>query len=601
MRSLIAILLIVCAASIVASAEAITFSAVVDRTEIDLDQQITLQLTVSGEDDKLPSPTPPKVEGFNVFSSGRSQQLSIVNGEATASVAHRFILTPQRPGNFVIPTQALHYKGKVYSTKPISVAVAAPSRQPGSGTSSQDDRNAVKNTRQTDNFMVEAVVDKDSVFVNEQVVFTFRFYQGKRLHSSPDFTPPTATGFWVEDLPPQKNYYKTVRGKNYYVIELKTAYFPTSPGRKKIGSAKLQIKQDDLFSLFDRDPFGFFDRKKNASRKPVNLATDPVEITVMPLPNEGKPQEFSGSVGQLRMRSSIDNKEVEVNQPATVKIRISGQGNIKTLPEPEVPELEDFRVFSSGKSENVSKAGYSVGGHKEFEFSYIPRKPGTFTIPAIETNFFDPESGQYKMLRGEDYEVTVTGVSNEEIAAQGSLPPGRMDLVAKDIRFIITSRSGTESYGRLYLKNPLFIGLNVLFVIGLGAVYYVRKRNDRLAGDEGYRRKRQAVKLARQRLSHAQGLLDKNDVDAFFAEVFRAMTEYVADKFNVAAAGLTTRTVEEMLQSREINSTMAEEYSSIADECNEARFTSASLGQTEMKSLIKRAEDWIVKFEGSRK
>ena len=201
---------------------------------------------------------------------------------------------------------------------------------------------------------------------------------------------------------------------------------------------------------------------------------------MLPLPENGKPENFSGSVGDFRMTTSIDKTEVEVNQPVTVTVKISGEGNIKTLPEPEVPQVDDFRVFSSGKSENVTKAGYVVAGWRTFEFTFVPKKSGNFKLPKIMSNYFDPDKERYLALDGREFEINVSGVSNEEIAAQSNVPQSRLDLVAKDIRYIVTSRRGSETWGGLYLHDPVFIGVNALFAAGFLAVWVVRRRQDRI-------------------------------------------------------------------------------------------------------------------------
>jgi len=580
----------------------ISFTASVDRTEISLDEQLTLELNVGGDAQNLPAPSDPKIPGFQVYGSGTTQQISYVNGVVQASVSHSFVLVPRETGEFVIPPQEISYKGTRYATKPIKITVTQASRpQQRSGQQENEPSGRQESTRSGDrDFFIEAFADKDTAYVNEQVTLTFRFYQGKRLHTNPDYTPPTTTGFWVEDLPPQKNYNKDVGGRVYYVAEIKTALFPTSPGDKAIGKASLNIKQDDLFSLFDRDPFGFFDRRQHSNR-PIYLETDPLEVVVLPLPAEGKPSDFSGSVGQFKMSTSIDKTQIEVNQPVTVKIKLSGKGNIKTLPEPQVPEMEGFRVFSSGKSENVSKAGYVVGGSKTFELTFVPKEPGEYTIPAITSNYFDPVEGAYKWLTGKSFAISVTGVSNEEIAAHNGFPTGRLDLVAKDIRYIITDRPGTDSRSNLYLHNPTYLFLNLIPLVALVAVLAVRRQKDRLAGDVGYRRLKRAVKMAKMRLSEADGYLRQNRAERFYTEVARALNEYVGDKFNISAQSLIGERVEQVFAERNAPEDLRKMYTEIISTCDEGRFAASSHDDSNMSQVLKMAEEWIVRFEDTVK
>jgi len=580
------------------SADDLTFTAGVDRTQVAVGEQISLELTVAGSVQDLPEPSTPQIAGFQVFGAGRSQQFSFTNGVVSSSVTHRFVLTPQAEGSLIIPRQSLSYKGKTYVTSPIQITVTkgaarAPQQSQRRGQQSEQTSNGQSSE---DDFFIETVVSKDTIYVNEQLTLTFRFYQGKRLYSEPEYKPPSATGFWVEDLPPQKNYYKNLHGRDYYVAEVKRALFPTSPGEKTIGSASLEIKGNDVMSLFDRDPFGFFERRRS-SVKPVSLGTDPINVVVLPLPTEGKPVDFSGSVGNFKMSTSIDRTEVEVNQPVTVSIKLSGRGNIKTLAEPQIPDLPDFRVFNSGKAEDVSKAGYVVGGSKTFETTFVPKKPGTFTIPAVVTNYFDPESGEYKKLVGRDYEIKVAGVSNEEIASRSGVLPGRLALVATDIRFIITNQSGSDSFGGLYVTNPIFIFIACLPLIALGVVFAVRRHKDKLAGDVGYRRLRHAVKTAQKHLAVAGSHLDKNEADQFYTEVSRALYDYIGDKFNLSAHGLTEKQMKTLFSEKKATEETQSTFFGIVSTCDEGRFTPSSHEPDVMRGLLQRAQEWIVNFE----
>jgi hypothetical protein len=594
------IVLVLCA---IAAADDIIFVADVSTTQPSVGEQVKLELTISGGVENLPAPNTPVIPGCRVFGAGTSQQFSFVNGEVASSVTHTYLVVPQQTGKIVIPPQELSIKGKNYATAPITLTVSsgnATTRRQDSGRSAETSRQTQSGRGGDRDFFVETFVDKDTAYVNEQVTLTFRFYQGKRLFSEPEYKPPSATGFWVEDLPPQKNFYKTVNSRNYYVAEVKTALFPTSPGAKTVGKATLKIGGEDLLSLFDRDPFGVFQRRRSQP-KPVNLESKPIEIVVLPLPSEGRPADFSGSVGQFKMFASIDKTEVEVNQPLTVKIKLSGTGNIKTLAEPLMPQLDEFRVFNSGKSENVSKAGYVVGGSKTFETTFVPKEPGSYTISIEGTTYFDPKTGEYKRLSGKSFEISVLGVSNEEIAAHTGLLPGRLDLVAKDIRYIFTDRRGSSDSGKPYVFSPWFIFLNALPIAGLVAVFVLRRHRDRLAGDVGYRRLRRAVKMAKTRLSSARNLLRQNDASGFYTEVSRALSEYVGDKFNISAHGLTLQQAGALFDDKRVAPELRQQFADILAECDEGRFSKSSSAGDEMNDTLSKAERWIVEFEGVSK
>ena len=383
-------------------ADDISISAGVDNREIPLDGQITLTITVNGDISNIPQPNIPELAGFKSYSSGRSQNISIINGKVTSSVSFNYILVPDDIGDYTLGPFTVEHKGRTYSAGPINVKVTPRSgnTQPPSSYISapqpQDDQQAQKPGKE---LFIETYVDKLRTYVNDQITLTFAFYQSVDLFNNPSYNPPSATGFWTEDMPPQKRYYKTINGTRYLVTEIKTALFATGPGEFTIGPARLEASVEDIqrlfssrspFDIFDDDPFGMFRRGK-----PVVLTTEPIIVEILPLPEEGRPLNFKGDVGNYDITAEVDKNKVEESQPVSLKIKIKGEGNIKTISSPVFPDVDDVKIYDSGISENIQKTDYIVQGEKIFEKVIIPKKPGDFTIGPIVYSYFNPEEKKY--------------------------------------------------------------------------------------------------------------------------------------------------------------------------------------------------------------
>jgi hypothetical protein len=423
-------------------------------------------------------------------------------------------------------------------------------------------------------------VDRKRAFVDEQITLSFKLYRRVQLWEQPRYSAPDLTGFWVEDLPPQEEYYETVNGIRYRVVEIKTALFGAAAGPATIGEATLTYR--------DRaEPFTFFAR---AGRRRT-LTTDPITVEIMPLPTDGRPAGFEGAVGSYRVLASLDTDSVEALQPATLKVRISGTGNIRTVPAPEIPELPDFKVYESGTSTSITKKDRRVGGDKSYEYVMVPQSPGEKTIPALSLVFFDPAAGEYRVSEAGELRLDVTPGAGT--AAEASAPvPTRISRLGRDIRYI-REPSGRLRRARAPLHSrPLFLILQVLPAAALAGTWAGKRRRDRLADDVGLARFIQAPRTARRELADARSRLAAGDRTAACAAVSRAVTGFIGDRLNVAAAGMTLAELERLLRSAGTGDDVIERVRSLLGSCDHGRFAGAS-DSVEGERLLSEAGELV--------
>jgi hypothetical protein len=205
----------------------VTVSATVDPSVVSLGSEAQLTITVQGKFRRSSEPELPPLDDFDVYDSGTSQNFSFINGQIQSSISYRYVLVPKKEGVFTIGPIRFAIKDKEYTTQPIQLEVVAasgaitPQTAPGSGQGevAPDDDHAKKDQ----SIFIQASVDRDTVYVNQQVTWTLGYFSDGRitLLRSPNYTPPEAEGFWVEDLPPQNKYYTTLYGRQYLVNEIK--------------------------------------------------------------------------------------------------------------------------------------------------------------------------------------------------------------------------------------------------------------------------------------------------------------------------------------------------------------------------------------------
>ncbi|MCX7716298.1 MAG: BatD family protein [Endomicrobia bacterium] len=555
----------------------ISISASVDKNTIALNEQIVLQVSVSGDTTNIPQPKIPTLPDFQIYSSGRSQSISIVNGQVSSSVNFNYILVPKRVGEFEIPPITVEYKGKIFQTEPIKIKVEKQSP------SAQQQIPLQKNvyTGQQRNIFVETVVDKKTAYVNEQITLTFRFFTRINLVSQPQYIPPETTGFLTEDLPPQRNYYTTIDGHRYYVSEIKTALFPTTAGKFTIGAATVKCMIED----FDIDDFfsdSFF-RRFFSQGKEIILKSQPIEINVINLP-EPKPNEFLGSVGKYSIAATIDKQKLEQNETTFLNIKISGVGNIKSVSLPK-SYLEkclgnNFVIYEPITSYDTQKENYIVKGSKTFKIPISIVTPGSITIPEIKFVYFNPQTKQYEAVSTKPLVIEVTPSSKQTTKLpEKKFYSQQQKIEFEDIRYIKTKMS-VKNVKKL--QNFFYLGIQLIPFLGwLGFTLSKINKEIRLKDIKKYRAKR-ALKYTKKMLKNV-----KFD-EKFFHQIYDIVVTYLADKLYISKEAVTTEIIKRNLQYK-ISEPVYKELLSLWEELNFYKYAPTKIKEIQYK-------DWTAKI-----
>jgi hypothetical protein len=297
----------------------------------------------------------------------------------------------------------------------------------------------------------------------------------------------------------------------------------------------------------------------------------------------------------------VDKTEVEVNESITLTVKISGQGNVKSIPEPDLPEMDGFRVEKASSDYKATNLNDRLGGSKTFEYLLIPRLPGYHVIDPITLNYFDPGLKKYRDVKTSQIELMVNqgeGITGTDIP-YNMVSGQTINLKETDIRFIKVDNGSLRPKGRILLTSPIFLIVMVLpLVIILGGVIDVR-RKQRLANDIGYARQRRATAEAKKRLKTAAGYMSDKNEDAFYSEISTAIYQFIADKFNVSAHGLTSDSVRELLNKKNVADELVSDTFSILDAVGFGRYAGAAgSDDTSMEALYERARKVIVALEG---
>lgn len=568
----------------------VSVRAYLDRNPVGVNDQFVLNVEVSGTQQVGSEPELPAMDDFSVYlGSGTSTSMQVIGGRTSVSVTFQYRFQATREGSFEIGAVRFEVGGETFETEPITLTVTASAaprpRQPGAANRGADIG--------PDDLFVTAEVNKRRVYQNEPIVVEYRLYTRVNVSSYSVTRLPGTAGFWVEEYeqPASPQVERVVRDGVQYATAIirKVALFPTGSGHKTI--EPMSIEAQVRVQRRSRDPFGDFFRMPSLldDRVPVVVASQPVEVEVLPLPEEGRPRDFSGLVGDFDVTATLDRSSAATNEALTYRVRITGEGNVRTVTEPKVEFPSDFEVYPPELSEQIDHTADGVRGSKTFEYVLIPRAPGKRTIPAVELNYFDVGRKTYATVSSPALEVEITGDTS---AAPGFIgrSRGTVAQLREDIRFIRIADPGLRRVGRSPLANPGLWLLVLLPLAAVGGAWGYRRHRDRLEGDVAYARWRRARRLARKRLRRARSLLSPDTRKEFYAEVGRALRGYLGDRLNVAEAGLVADDARLRLLERGVKPESADEYLACLDVCDRMRFAPVEASLADMTAFLERSE-----------
>jgi hypothetical protein len=582
-------------------AQDVTFQASVDKNPVGSNDQFTLTFSLGssgaggGKNLQLPD-----LEKFRVMSGpNQSSSMQFINGAVSSSVTYSYVLEPKEVGKFTIGSASIEAGGKTYHTNPIAIEVVKGSAKPKQQTAAPEDVSG----QIGDNLFLRATIGKAHVIQGEQVNLAYKLYSRVSLLDVREDKASNLIGFWgeeverVKDAPPAV---EVVNGKQYRVFTIKQmALFPTQSGTLEISpmALKANVQVQTRRSL---DPFDSFFSNPFGRSAMVDVKSDPVKIKVDPLPS-GAPPDFKGAVGRFAMSTAVDKKSTRTNEAVTLKVTISGTGNIKLLESPAVELPSDFEQYSPKVSDNISRPQGLVSGSKVFEYLLIPRYPG---LKPVTFSYFDLGKKEYLRLRSPQIELNVEqgAASPAPLVAGGSQEDVR--LLSQDIRFIKVGQTAFLRQGEhLYLSAGFLVLLLLPLTALAGAFVYSRQRQAVLQDQVGYRN-RKAMKVAQKGLKQAAYLLKESAGTPntkqrlrFYSEVSRALWKYLGDKLNIPQSEFSVEGAITELSRRDVGSDLLQSLRMVLESCDMARFAPTSMGLATMEKTYDEARRIIVELE----
>lgn len=583
---------------LVSLAAAYDFQASIDRNQAAVGEEVTITIQFSGENLKEEPPFPEfdASPDFTLVNKNRqkssSQNVTIINGRFNRTLVEshifQFTFKPLKTGELTLPGCRFVYKDFNRAIAPTRVSV-------------------LKESPESRDIDLTLRFSKKELYLNEQLLLTALIRKKAnspiRNINRPDIEKELKKFFWIKPLTDKiTGHVENAGDGQYEVYPIQFIAFPIMAGLLKVPSIPMEYTVIEQGRSRGRSPFDdpFFNGafgsvfdQGNARQK--TKYSDPVSLTVRDLPEAGKPSGFSGAVGSFTLSAALDKPGVKAGEAVNLKVTVTGTGNEKSVSSVDFRNLNQFEVFDPEIQSDVQVKNNRLFITKTFRYVLIPQAEGNTTVGPITVYFFNPEKGRYdssqavlplKVEKGKAMKPTdARYLSKEDIRLLGS-----------DIRFIKTDSRGLRNRSGRPYKSPLYWAAALLPVLIALSSLVFHRQSRRMASDTAYARQKKARKNALARLKEAVTLITAKP-DRFYAALYRALTEYIADRLNVSAAGLTVMGISSMLREKGVAEEVCVDIVRLLESCDLHRFSSLPVEASDRRNDIDKAEKHIIHLE----
>jgi len=533
-RSLLVLLTLVLGVPLAAAQPRITAS--IDPTNVTAGESADLTITITGVQ-SAPMLAIPPVDGLTITSLGQSMNVQIVNGRTDSSVTQTHRVTPARAGRFVIPALTVQIAGTTLRTRPVRL-VARP-RGAGAPAGSPEAQEPL---------MLQLLLPERPIYLGQVVTGELRLLvrDGAQVTS---VNPPelASSAFTVKlDSSEPRQTREMVGGAAYTIVRWPLALAAVSAGTHAL-SANLMVtgsvpepggrRQRGLFD-------GFFGNRQQ--RFPLHSATQ--DVTVQPLPTDGRPADFGGAIGEFRLAVTATPTTVTVGDPITTRIVVEGNGNFDRVSLPELTAPSGFKTYAP-KTELTTTDGLGLIGTKSFEQAVVPERADLSALPGRRFSYFDPELGRYETVTSPAIPLQLTAAPSAPSAPQPAAQPAAPATATPESFELAPNRVGLGRLrtGRPLALTPWFLALQLVPLAALAAVWLLVRRREQLRGDLGHQRRLAAGRAVAEQMTAMERAVAAGDEAAFFTAARRAIQERVGAPAPRPATSLTLDEVESAL------------------------------------------------------
>lgn len=539
----------------------VQFEARVSKTTLGLNERLRIDFMMNVDGDNFVQPS---FDGFRII-AGPSQQVSQswVNGRSSFEKAYSYFLTPNQKGTFIIKPAAIEYNGQIYKTAPIKIIVTAATEQPRDPNDTQ--------MSVDENLYLVADVSKINPYINEPITVVYKLYFGNiGISNLGESSKPKYNDFWSQNIEIKQPVAEEgiFKGQNFrFIVLKKVVLYPQKSGRLKIEPLSLSV--DVQLPTNRRDMFGRMMLTETTKRVSAGAKT----INVKPLPEAGKPDDFSGAVGDFDFKVTPSKTNLKHGESLDLVVSVSGKGNLKlfSLPKPVVPNA--LEMYDAVHSEDISTPLSGMAGKSSDSYAIIPQYRGNYPVKPMQFSYFDLSSGTYKTLNSPQIMINVLdGPTPADSTATG----GNKNKIAAVEEFKnIKSKTNLVPIDKEdFFGSNLFIGLLLLPFLLVPIIVLFKKKKEAMDGDVSGNRIRMNNRLAKKYLSEAKKQI--NNKELFYIALEKAMHNFLKAKLHIETSEMSKDNIQELLLSRNAKTEAVNDFIVLTENCEVARYAPSS-------------------------
>ncbi|MFC4722691.1 BatD family protein [Geojedonia litorea] len=559
----IAIVLLFLASSLVTAQ--VKFEAKVSKNKLGINERLRVDFEMNQDGDNF---VPPDFENFTVVGGpNTSVSHSWLNGVRAYSKIYSYFLAPKQRGKIQIKQATIEIEGEIYKTQVVTVEVTQAVEQP------KDGNNAEYIASQ--NIHLVAEVSKDNPYLNEAITVVYKLYVSPDtgVDNWREIDNPRYNDFWSQNINIKgiKVENGKFNGEDYrYVVLRKTVLYPQKSGKLEIEPLSLDVVVN--VPTNKRDFFG----QRIMSQVHRTISAGSRTINVKPLPEAGKPLDFSGAVGDFRFNVITSKTELNASESLQARVEVTGNGNLKLFQLPRLNLPSSLEVYEPEHAENVTTNLNGMQGSISDSYTIVPQFKGKYPIPSISFSYFDLKTESYKRISSGEIVIDVLeGPTNSSTAdnnfAVNNGSKKEVVLSNDQFAFVKTDANLTSIEPTYFFKSTWFWNSLLLPLLAIPLVIVLRRKKDERDADVYGNKIRKADKLAKRYLSEAKKALGNKE--AFYIALEKALHNYLKAKLRIETSEFTKDKIESLLLKRKVQQEVVDEFIGLLKNCELARYT----------------------------
>lgn len=543
----------------------VKFEAKVSKNTLGVNERLRIDFEMNQDGDNF---APPSFQDFTVV-GGPNTSVSNYwsNGKRSFTKTYSYFLSPKKQGSFTVKQAQIEIDGQVYKTFPIIIKVTKAIEKP------KDPNDPAYIASQKIHLVAE--VSKTAPYLNESITVLYKLYVAPNIAANilGDKQTPQYEDFWNQNIEvrafrPQNAKFK---GEDYrYVILKKVVLYPQKTGKLKLEPYVINLNIDVPTSRYDI--FG-----NRIVRKVQQSITSSTRIVnVKPLPEEGKPTDFKGAVGDFNFSVTASKSSLDAGESLQAKVRVSGKGNLKLFELPKITVPSSLEVYEPEHKENVRTNLAGMQGEILDVYTIVPQYKGKYPLPEVSFSYFDPKAKTYKRLTSEQLVIDVVNgpsSANTDTASNNTVNTNKQAVTTNSstFSFIKTNATWISKKEQSFFLSNIFWLLFLLPFLLIPLAIFVRRNQEKRNADIVGNKRRKADRLAKKYLSDAKKALGKKE--AFYIALEKAFHNYLKAKLHIETSDFNKEKIQSLLTERNVDLTVVSEFISILENCELARYT----------------------------